>query len=301
MDYDGSRPIRLKAPDAYKKAEVYSPSLGELVLSENRTVVMLACFANDLLKSKWTEVEPAPDLSEVESSQIRSREKQRQARFCRFKKYHYGRNQWIAFKRIAEWQQRAGRPPYDSLVASIHAGRFERGEKSQILFMSRAAIVAPSCGPATIKGCLRFSAADFRVVDHADQDKEVLEAAYLSRFWIPRAVCEQWFIEQGYDLPAWLRERCGASHVEKQSSPSKSAKRGPKFRYDWEEGRQFFAVLMAKNGDLDERPEWCAQADIEREVMAHMKRYGGGEPASSLVQEHVKQWLTDFRAANTNN
>jgi hypothetical protein len=83
------------------------------------------------------------------------------------------------------------------------------------------------------------------------------------------------------------------------SSPPKPAKRGPKFRYDWEEGRQFFAVLMAKNGDLDERPEWCAQADIEREVMAHMKRYGGGEPASSLVQEHVKQWLTDFRAANT--
>src|SRR4029077_7286618 len=147
MDYDGSRPIRLKAP-----------------------------------------------------------EKQRQARFHRFEKYHYGRNQWIAFKRIAEWLQRMGRPPYDGLVASIHAGRFERGGKSQILFMSRAAIVAPSCGPATIKGCLRFSAADFRVVDHADQDKEVLEAAYLSRFWIPRAVCQQWFIEQGYDLPAWLGE-----------------------------------------------------------------------------------------------
>jgi hypothetical protein len=147
MDYDGSRPIRLKAP-----------------------------------------------------------EKQRQARFHRFEKYHYGRNQWIAFKRIAEWLQRMRRPPYDGLVASIHAGRFERGGKSQILFMSRAAIVAPSCGPATIKGCLRFSAADFRVVDHADQDKEVLEAAYLSRFWIPRAVCQQWFIEQGYDLPAWLGE-----------------------------------------------------------------------------------------------
>jgi hypothetical protein len=205
MDYDDSRPIRLKAPDKYKKAEVYSPSLGALVLSESRTVVMLACFAGDLLKSEWTEVEPAPDLREVAPSQIRSREKQRQTRFFRFEKYHYERNQWIAFKRIAEWLQRAGHPPYDGLVASIHAGRFERGGKSQILFISRVAIVAPSYGPATIKGCLRFSAADFRVVDHADQDKEVLEAAYLSRFWIPRAVCEQWFIEQGYDLPAWLR------------------------------------------------------------------------------------------------
>jgi hypothetical protein len=83
--------------------------------------------------------------------------------------------------------------------------------------------------------------------------------------------------------------------------PTRQLKRGPKFKYDWEEGRQFFAKLMADMGDLDDRQEWSAQADAEKKVMAHMKLHGGGEPAPSLVQDHVKQWLTDFRAANTNN
>jgi hypothetical protein len=257
MDYDGSRPIRLKAPDSYKFAEVYSSSLGTLVLSESRTVVMLACFANDLLKSKWTEVEPAPDLSEVASSQVRSREKQRQARFHRFEKYHYGRNQWIAFKRIAEWQQRAGRPPYDGLVASIHAGRFERGGKSQILFMSRAAIVAPSCVPANIKGCLRFSAADFRAVDHVDQD--VLEAAYLSRFWIPRAVCEQWFREEEYELPPWLAETQSTAVAQVSPTATKSD-RTPK-RFSPAEAEKAYSRRRAQLGETmptrDDDKEWA--------------------------------------------
>jgi len=55
---------------------------------------------------------------------------------------------------------------------------------------------------------------------------------------------------------------------------------------------------MGTKGDLDnERQEWSAQADIEREILEHMKEHGGGEPSSSLVQEHVARWLHDFRAA----
>ena len=77
---------------------------------------------------------------------------------------------------------------------------------------------------------------------------------------------------------------------------SRGAKRGPKFRYDWDEGKLYFLRLMATKGDLDnERQEWSAQADIEREILGHMKEHGGGEPSSSLVQEHVAKWLHDFR------
>jgi hypothetical protein len=43
-----------------------------------------------------------------------------------------------------------------------------------------------------------------------------------------------------------------------------------------------------------------AKSPLQRnKVIEHMKQHGGGEPASSLVQDHVKQWLTDFRATNT--
>jgi hypothetical protein len=75
------------------------------------------------------------------------------------------------------------------------------------------------------------------------------------------------------------------------------AKRGPKFQYDWKEGEQYFYRLMDSMGDLDDRQEWSAQADIERMILKHMKKHGGGEPSVSLVQEHVAKWLTDFRAA----
>jgi hypothetical protein len=82
-------------------------------------------------------------------------------------------------------------------------------------------------------------------------------------------------------------------------SSSIKIKRGPKFKYDWIEGRQYFDPLMASNGDLDDRQEWSARADIEREVSRHMEKHGGGEPAPSLVQQHVSAWLADFRASQT--
>lgn len=75
------------------------------------------------------------------------------------------------------------------------------------------------------------------------------------------------------------------------------AKRGPKFKYTWEEGELRFDQLMAERGDLDDSwPEWSAQADIEREILKHMKKHGGGEPSSSQVQEYVSMWLKRFRS-----
>jgi hypothetical protein len=76
----------------------------------------------------------------------------------------------------------------------------------------------------------------------------------------------------------------------------RKAKRGRRFKYDWIEGRQFFNGLMSQMGDLDDRADWSAQADIERRVMAHMTKHGGGEPSPSLTQEHVASWLADYRA-----
>jgi hypothetical protein len=105
--------------------------------------------------------------------------------------------------------------------------------------------------------------------------------------------------EPAAEFVAWLRKCCGAPQLEKQSSQPAPVKRGRKFKYDWKEGKLFFDKLMAAMGDLDDRQEWCAQADIERKVIEHMRQHGGGEPTSSLVQDHVKQWLTDFRATNT--
>lgn len=89
---------------------------------------------------------------------------------------------------------------------------------------------------------------------------------------------------------AWLRQIPGSS------SSARGAKRGPKFTYDWDEGAAYFDRLLTDRGDLDDRPEWSAKADIEREIMAHMRKYGGGEPSASQVQAYVKKWLEQFRA-----
>jgi hypothetical protein len=85
--------------------------------------------------------------------------------------------------------------------------------------------------------------------------------------------------------------------AQKGDIPTRQLKRGPKFKFDWKEGREYFDGLMSTNGELDDRQEWSAQADIERLVLKHMGKYAGGEPSPSLVQKHVSEWLADFRAS----
>jgi hypothetical protein len=89
------------------------------------------------------------------------------------------------------------------------------------------------------------------------------------------------------------------SLAQKGGDAPRKAKRGPKFKYDWNEGRQYFDRLMSDRGDLDDRQEWSAQADIERLVLNHMKKHGGGEPSPSAVQGYVSAWLADFRASQS--
>jgi hypothetical protein len=68
-------------------------------------------------------------------------------------------------------------------------------------------------------------------------------------------------IGPGANFVIWLCARVGQSR-----KPAK--KRRPKFKYYWPEARAFFDKLRADNGDLDDRPEWSAQADIERRLHA---------------------------------
>jgi hypothetical protein len=132
----------------------------------------------------------------------------RAKRIFNFENYHRQRDRWISFKRIVDWSKWEETPlGYEHLASAIHAGKFDHNGRSQILFMSPAAIESGYCGVARVNilpGCLRFSRSQFRQVHHPKQEQSVLEQAYLSRFWIPRAICERWFKSEGYDLPPWL-------------------------------------------------------------------------------------------------
>jgi hypothetical protein len=112
--------------------------------------------------------------------------------------------------------------------------------------------------------------------------------------WAPSSAVVAFLLARGVDRAALPRHWDAPAPA---VPAAKGAKRGPKFKYDWQEGQQFFDRLMSERGDLDDRPDWSAQADIEREVMKHMKKHGGGEPSASLVQAHVAAWLANYRGS----
>jgi hypothetical protein len=165
------------------------------------------------------------DFDEVDEETNFGFLRRREARIFKFEKFHFGRNRWISLRRLVDWGARNNGPDYASVSSAIHAGKFDIGGRSQILFVSPVvfqSILFDSQGRAigverengkvirthfmassVPRNIMRFSVSDFRAVDHEEQDKSILEAAYLSRFWIPRAVCERWLRSENH-APAWL-------------------------------------------------------------------------------------------------
>ena len=133
----------------------------------------------------------------------------RAKRIFDFENYHFQRDRWISFKRIIDWSKCAENPlGYGQLTSAIHAGKFDYNGRSQILFMSPAAIESGLRFDGSVvkilPGCMRFSRSQFRQVHHPKQEQSILEQADLSRFWVPRAVCERWLRNVGYDLLPWI-------------------------------------------------------------------------------------------------
>jgi hypothetical protein len=228
-----NRPVRLKAPKWFTANTVYSGEIGLLPLSKNRTVVTIAGRAKELFDGGWTEVTPAPKQSEVPRYSSRKRiettpspqaEYQRRiaGRIRDFQKKHEMGKTWISFARIDKWAKgNSSRPGFDELNQAFNYGKFG-DSRSQVLFLSPACFARCTREDGSIfaRPFLRFSQSDFELAA-LTQEPSVLTAAYLSHFWIPRSVCEQWFREQDYELPPWLE---GSSAPAVKSAKPKSGK-----------------------------------------------------------------------------
>lgn len=171
--------------------------------------------------------------------------------------------------------------PEDASVSSqLEAGARRRRARQALVDAAGQARFPLEHGP----DCLPVKPGQFTFIQGPGSDggslefKEIKEGARLHAVQI---------VEAGKFF-GWLRQLAG--HTQR------TAKRGPKFKYDWNEGKARFDQLMAQNGDLDDRQDWSANADIEREIMKHMEKHGGGEPPRSSVQAKVSEWLKLFRA-----
>jgi hypothetical protein len=128
------------------------------------------------------------------------------ARVRRFEEMHFLGSRWISFRRINEWFEKrpSDFPSYAQMAAAILAGKFEANGRSQILFLwTDNVLIERGASGTTARPAFRFTVREYRKASH--QAPSVLEAEYLSRFWIPRAICARWFLDEGYPLPPWLQ------------------------------------------------------------------------------------------------
>jgi hypothetical protein len=139
-------------------------------------------------------------------------ERRNAMRIQRFEETQFLGSRWISFRRINEWHAKrpSDFPSYAESAAAILAGKFNSNGRSQILFLWVDNVVVERKGEAIVaRPDFRFTVDDYRRAFH--QAQPVLEAEYLSRFWIPRAVCSRWFQDEGYPLPHGsrrTRQRC---------------------------------------------------------------------------------------------
>jgi hypothetical protein len=145
-------------------------------------------------------------------------------------------------------------PRYAEIAAAILAGKFDISGRSQILFLWVDNVVAERKGAAIVaRPDFRFTVDDYRRASH--QAQPVLEAEYLSRFWIPRAVCSRWFQDEGYPCP-WLRADQPA--LPNGAAIERKGKRGAKPLIDWKQeirrvhGADGAAVSVAAAGGATE-------------------------------------------------
>jgi hypothetical protein len=120
--------------------------------------------------------------------------------------------------------------------------------------------------------------------------------------WMRRDDCVAWFAKHdiapptNWGLDAGDSTPSSATRVASTPKP----KRGPKYKYDWGEVELFVEDELNNNGDF-ERPEfagdgWRSQADLEKRVLEHIKKFEGKEPAPSTVRSHVGRMVAAWRA-----
>jgi hypothetical protein len=226
--------------------------------------------------------------------------KQRNAiRVQRFEEKQFLGNRWISFRRISEWHDKRPRdfPSYAESAAAILAGKFDIKGRSQILFLWVDNVVAERKAEAIVaRPDFRFTVDDYRRASH--QAQPVLEAEYLSRFWIPRAVCSQWFQTEGYPLPPWLQTDQPA--LPNGAAIERKGKRGTKPLIDWkQEIYPFMQRLLREKGDFDEIDQvegWRSQADMERAVSDYVSGQFDKSPVESTVRSWVSKFMSELRA-----
>jgi hypothetical protein len=206
------------------------------------------------------------------------------ARIRRFEETHLLGSRWISFRRINDWSVRKPQdfPNYAQITDAILASKFNANGRSQILFLwVDNVLIGQKADALFARPAFRFSVEEFRQAFH--QATSVLEAEYLSRFWVPRAVCARWFRDEGYPLPPWLQSG---------ESPPKVAANGDQAVLSYVEA--FDCVGQARFGNV-----WCLSlADDDRRDLGRappsVAESSQQDPSGAVPRvavANVKNWL----------
>jgi hypothetical protein len=86
---------------------------------------------------------------------------------------------------------------------------------------------------------------------------------------------------------------------DKSDHANEKAKRGPKFKWDWESLQAEAFELLDYHGDFDAAdPEWNSQSCLER---ALLELHGEPAPAESTLRQYVVKWVAAWRKAKADN
>jgi hypothetical protein len=221
-------------------------------------------------------------------------------------KFEHGQiaaNEWISFRRIAEWRAGKGELPeadklaaaYVELRGKLRDGEFHKGDDLGLMIL----LAENGDGPSdrwypTLEECRQFIDAetfkkygDFRVATYLACIVD--ETRLVGGAWLRRDLAAELFRFQGWSLPAWLAQNA-----------STTQKRGPKPRYDRNIVRELVFKHMEFHGEFTpDDPEWRAQADLEKLIVDELRC--GESTARELIASPLGAWRKHKNGSRADN
>jgi len=134
-----------------------------------------------------------------------SRRGRRMSQLRRFRDYQHRRRGWLSFEEIVDWCARTPgtlrrdealrAQAYADLRDAMLAGDFGPGARSRVLYFHPES--------DAVENRLRLAPGGLRTwLDFYGADNPVITTEILSRCWLPRDLCRNWFERQGIAWPA---------------------------------------------------------------------------------------------------